>query len=55
MKNLPDPIKWLIVILALAGMAVMMLAVNDRASCVPMPEPDNTFGVYRAASSQAAE
>jgi len=25
--------------------------VNDRASRVEMPAPDNTFGIYRSASS----
>ena len=30
----------------LAAMAVMTFAVNDRASRVDMPAPDNTFGIY---------
>ena len=28
-----------------------MWKVNDRASRVEMPAPDNTFGIYRSASS----
>ena len=51
MKKLPEPIKWAIVIAALAAMAWMMWAVNDRASRVPMPEPDNTFGIYQPKNS----
>lgn len=56
MKKLPEPVKWLIVILVLAAMAAMMFAVNDRASRVPMPEPDGSLGIYRssAVSQQAA-
>lgn len=49
MKKLPEPVKWLIVILVLAAMAVMLVALNDRASRVPMPEPDNSLGIYRSA------
>lgn len=49
MKKLPNFIKWIIVVAALAGMAWMMYAVNDRASRVEMPPPDDTFGVYRSA------
>lgn len=52
MKKLPDFIKWIIVAAALAGMAWMMWAVNDRASRVEMPPPDDTFGVYRSAESK---
>lgn len=48
MKKLPDFVKWLIVAAALAGMAAMMWAVNDRASRVEMPAPDDTFGIYRS-------
>lgn len=56
MKKLPDPVKWLIVILVLAAMAVMLVALNDRASRVPMPEPDNSLGIYRSSAvSQQAE
>lgn len=50
MKKLPEPIKWLIVILVLAAMAVMLVAVNDRASRVPMPEPDGSLGIYRSSA-----
>jgi len=31
----------------LAGMAALMVAVNDRASRVEMPMPDNSLGIYR--------
>ena len=31
----------------LAAMAAMMAAVNDRASRVEMPMPDNSLGIYR--------
>ena len=51
MKKLPNAVKWLIVLAALAGMGGMMWAVNDRASRVEMPAPDNTFGIYRTAES----
>ena len=30
----------------LAAMAALTFAVNDRASRVDMPAPDNTFGIY---------
>lgn len=49
MKKLPNFVKWLIVAAALAAMAWMMYAVNDRASRVEMPAPDDTFGIYRSA------
>ncbi len=52
MKKLPDFVKWLIIAGVLAAMAAMMLAVNDRASKVKMPEPDNSFGIYHSAGSQ---
>lgn len=47
MKKLPDFVKWIIVLLGLALIFAMMVAVNDRASKVEMPAPDNSFGVYR--------
>ena len=43
MKKLPDLVKWLIIAAVLAGMA----AVNDRASRVERPMPDNSLGIYR--------
>lgn len=52
MKKLPNFVKWIIVAVALAGMAWMMWAVNDRASRVEMPPPDDSFGVYRSAESK---
>lgn len=48
MKKLPNFVKWLIIAAVLAGMVFMMLAVNDRASRVEMPAPDNSFGIYHA-------
>ena len=51
MKKLPNSVKWLIILLVLAVMGWMMWAVNDRASRVKMPDPDNTFGIYRTADS----
>ncbi|MGN0708233.1 MAG: hypothetical protein ACI4JC_09560 [Faecalibacterium sp.] len=51
MKKLPNWVKWIIVIAALAAMGWMMWAVNDRASRVKMPEPDNTFGIYSSKGS----
>ena len=49
MKKLPDFVKWIIIAVALAAMAAMMWAVNDRASRVEMPAPDDTFGIYHTA------
>lgn len=51
MKKLPDFVKWGIVLGALALLAALAFAVNDRASRVEMPPPDNTFGIYRTAES----
>lgn len=51
MKKLPNFVKWIIILAALAAMGWMMWAVNDRASPVEMPAPDNTFGIYRTADS----
>ena len=47
MKKLPNFVKWLIIAVVLAAMAAMMVAVNDRASRVAMPMPDNSLGIYR--------
>ena len=47
MKKLPNAVKWLIIVVVLA----LMVAVNDRASRVKMPEPDNSLGVYRSADA----
>ena len=44
MKKLPNFVKWIII---LAALAAMMVAVNDRASRVEMPMPDNSLGIYR--------
>ena len=52
MDKLPNSLKWLIVVLVLALTAFAAFAVNDRASRVDMPEPDNTFGIYRSASDK---
>ena len=54
MKQMPDWVKWLVVVLLLALLAVLVLAVNDRASRVDMPAPDGTFGFYRSSSEEAA-
>ena len=51
MKKLPNFVKWLIIAVVLAAMAAMVVAVNDRASRVEMPAPDNTFGIYHTAES----
>ena len=51
MKKLPNFVKWLIILAALVAMGWMMWAVNDRASRVEMPAPDNTFGIYHTADS----
>ena len=51
MKKLPNFVKWIIILAALAAMGWMMWAVNDRASRVETPAPDNTFGIYRTADS----
>ena len=53
MKKLPNFVKWIIILAALAAMGWMMWAVNDRASRVEMPAPDNTFGIYHTADSNA--
>ena len=53
MKKLPNSVKWLIILLVLVGMGWMMWKVNDLASRVGMPEPDNTFGIYRTADSNS--
>lgn len=55
MKKLPDFVKWTIIIVVLGAMVALAFAINDRASRVQMPEPDNTFGIYRSASSEAAD
>ena len=51
MKKLPNAVKWLIMVGVLALMGWMLGAVNDRASRVKMPEPDNSLGVYRSADA----
>ena len=55
MKKLPNAVKWLIIVVALALFAALAFAVNDRASRVEMPPPDDTFGIYRTAGSAAAK
>ena len=47
MKKLPNAVKWLIIVVVLALMGWMLVKVNDRASRVKMPEPDNSLGIYR--------
>ena len=51
MKKLPNAVKWLIILVVLGAMGAMMWAVNDRASRVKMPEPDNSLGIYRKADA----
>lgn len=51
MKNLPNWAKWLIIVAALAAFAAMAFAVDDRASRVAMPPPDDTFGIYSTSSA----
>ena len=51
MNKLPNAVKWLIVLAVLGAMGALMWKVNDRASRVEMPAPDNTFGIYRTADS----
>ena len=53
MKKLPNFVKWLIILAALAAMGWMVWAVHDRASRVEMPAPDNTFGIYHTADSNS--
>lgn len=53
MKNLPNWFKWVLVLAAMAGMAWLMLAINDRASRVKMPDPDDMYGKRPTASSAA--
>ncbi len=55
MRNLPDWLKWLVLAAALLLLGGLLLAVNDRASRVAMPEPDDTFGIYRGAAVQLPE
>ena len=47
MNKLPNAVKWLIVLAVLGAMGVLMWKVNDRASRVEMPMPDNSLGIYR--------
>lgn len=54
MKKLPNFVKWLIIIGTLALLAIIAFAVNDRASRVDMPAPDDTFGIYRSAVSSSS-
>ena len=50
-KKLPNAVKWLIIVVVLALMGWMLVKVNDRASRVKMPEPDNSLGIYRKADA----
>ena len=51
MKKLPNAVKWLIIVVVLARMGWLLVNGNDRASCVKMPEPDNSLGIYRKADA----
>ncbi len=55
MKKLPNAVKWLIILGALALMALLAFAVNDRASRVEMPMPDNSFGIYHSPADTTAK
>lgn len=52
MKKLPDFAKWLLIAVVLAVLLLIAFAVNDRASRVEMPAPDNTFGIYRTTEQE---
>ena len=41
----------IIILAVLALMGWMLVQVNDRASRVKMPDPDNSLGIYRSADS----
>ena len=51
MNQLPNAVNWLMVGAVVGALGVLLWKVNDRASRVEMPAPDNTFGIYRSASS----
>ena len=51
MNRIPNWLKWLVVALVFALMGAAVLAVDRRASRVDMPDPDNTFGIYREADA----
>ena len=53
MKKLPNAVKWFIILVVLGAMGAMMWAVNESASRVEMPAPDNTFGIYHTADSNS--
>ena len=50
MNRIPNWLKWLVVALVFALMGAAVL-VDRRASRVDMPDPDNTFGIYREADA----
>lgn len=54
MKKLPDFVKWIIIVATLAALIAIAFAVNDRASRVEMPAPDDMFGTMRVSSSQSS-
>ena len=45
MKNLPTPVKILIILLTFAGMFVTLRLLNMRVQQVEMPAPDTTMGI----------
>ena len=51
MNRIPNWLKWLVVALVFALMGAAVLAVDRRASRGDMPDPDNTFGIYREADA----
>lgn len=48
MKKLPEPVKWLILALAFAGIFAVLWYVNLRSGQVEMPPPESWI---RAAAS----
>ena len=53
MDRLPNWLKWLVVAVVFAVLAVMVLAVDRRAPRVDTPDPATPFGTYRHALSAA--
>ena len=51
MKKLPNFVKWIIILAALAGKGWVVWGWDVSAIRVEMPAPDNTFGIYRTADS----
>ena len=52
MNRIPNWLKWLVLALVFALIGAAVLAVDRRASRVDIPDPDNTFGIYRDADAR---